>query len=339
MKIDRELLRRLPRALRIEVEENLQRKDFPPSELAAVWRAIEAHERTAAKARQGERTDRHAGNLSRRFGRARDKIGAVAGVSGRTLQKIVAVVAAAEAEPERFDKLVEYMDQTGSVDRAFKQLQTARHQDEHAERAEQGCTVADLTALAESGKRFGVIYADPPWPWGTWGPRGKVRSSPDHHYTESPIAEIAALPVAALAADNCVLFLWCTWPYVAIGTHVGVIEAWGFRPCTLAFDWVKQTPSGDGLHWGMGYYTRSNSEPCLIAVKGSPTRLATDVHQIVMAPVGEHSEKPEEVRARIERLFVGPYLELYGRRPVPGWTVWGNEIARDGFAQISEAAE
>jgi N6-adenosine-specific RNA methylase IME4 len=59
-----------------------------------------------------------------------------------------------------------------------------------------------------------------------------------------------------------------------------------------------------------------------------------------MAPVGEHSEKPKEVRHRIERLFPGPYLELYARKPAPGWTVWGNEIPRAGFARpIVEAAE
>ena len=70
--------------------------------------------------------------------------------------------------------------------------------------------------------------------------------------------------------------------------------------------------------------------------KGSPLRLAADVHQVVMAPVGEHSAKPEEVRRRIERLFSGPYLELYGRNPVLGWTVWGNEIARDRFREAAE---
>jgi N6-adenosine-specific RNA methylase IME4 len=94
---------------------------------------------------------------------------------------------------------------------------------------------------------------------------------------------------------------------------------------------VKTNADGQGLHTGMGYWTRSNSEFCLIATKGSPLRLATDVHQIVMAPVGEHSAKPEEVRRRIERLFPGPYLELYGRKLVPGWTVWGNEIPRADF--------
>ena len=131
------------------------------------------------------------------------------------------------------------------------------------------------------------------------------------------------LPVAALAADHCALLLWCTGPHIAIGSHVKVIEAWGFRPSTIAFDWIKQNPRGDGFHVGMGYWSRSNSEQCFIAVKDSPRRLATDVHQVVFAPVGEHSEKPDEVRRRIERLLPGPYLELYGRKQVDGWCVCG----------------
>ena len=113
------------------------------------------------------------------------------------------------------------------------------------------------------------------------------------------------LPVAALAADNCALLSWCTWPHVTIGSHVPVIQAWGFNPSTAGFVWVKTNADGDGLHTGMGYYTRSNTEVCFIATKGSPTRLATDVHQVVFAPVGEHSAKPEEVRRGIERLFAG----------------------------------
>jgi N6-adenosine-specific RNA methylase IME4 len=88
----------------------------------------------------------------------------------------------------------------------------------------------------------------------------------------------------------------------------------------------------------MGYWSLANAEMCFIATKGSPLRLASDVHQVVMAPVGEHSAKPEEVRRRIERLFPGPYLELYGRKPVPGWTVWGNEIPRDHFDSTPEVS-
>jgi N6-adenosine-specific RNA methylase IME4 len=216
--------------------------------------------------------------------------------------------------------------------RFLKEAEIARAKQRHANIIEHGCTVADLAALAATGKRFGVIYADPPWPWETWGALGKIRSSCDNHYGTSPIEEIAKLPVAQLAADDCALLLWCTWPHITIGTHVEIIKAWGFKPSTCAFVWVKQNADGAELHTGMGYYSRSNSEPCLIALKGKPLRLSPDVHQVIMSPIGEHSAKPEEVRRRIERLFAGPFLELYGRKPAPGWTVWGNEIPRAHLA-------
>jgi N6-adenosine-specific RNA methylase IME4 len=106
-----------------------------------------------------------------------------------------------------------------------------------------------------------------------------------------------------------------------------VIRAWGFEYQTCGFLWVKLNPNGEGLFTGMGYHTRANTEPCLLATRGSPPRLAADVHQVVMTPVGEHSEKPEEVARRIERLYPGPYLELFARRPRERWAVWGNEVA------------
>jgi N6-adenosine-specific RNA methylase IME4 len=89
---------------------------------------------------------------------------------------------------------------------------------------------------------------------------------------------------------------------------------------------VKQNPNGQGLFTGMGYWTRANSECCLLATRGSPVRIARDLHQVITAPVAEHSRKPDEARLRIQRLLNGPYLELCGRLPVDGWTVWGNEV-------------
>lgn len=216
--------------------------------------------------------------------------------------------------------------------RFLKGAEIERAKQRHSKRTEQGCTVDDLDALAESGKRFKVIYPDPPWEWKTWGGlSGKIHSSPDNHYGTSPLDEIMRLPVAKLAAEDCALLLWCTWPHIVIGSHLEVIKAWGFKPSTAAFVWVKQNPSGVGLHSGQGYCTQANTEAVIYASRGSPLRLAADVHQVVFAPLGEHSAKPEEVRRRIERLFPGPYLELYGRKPVAGWTVWGNEINREIF--------
>ena len=139
-----------------------------------------------------------------------------------------------------------------------------------------------------------------------------------------PLEEIQRLPVAALAADDCALLLWAVMPQLP--DALDVIKAWGFEFQTTGFTWVKQNPSGNGLFTGMGNWPRANAELCLLATRGSPMRINADVSQVVITPIGEHSAKPEEVRQRIERLLNGPYLELFGRRAVDGWTVWGNEL-------------
>jgi N6-adenosine-specific RNA methylase IME4 len=148
-------------------------------------------------------------------------------------------------------------------------------------------------------------------------------SRADHHYsTASSLKEIMDLPVAALAADDCALLLWTTSPHLAIASHTKIIEARGFRPSTVAFVWVKQNKTDGRVRTrGQSHWTIGATEHVILGIKGSPLRLALNIRQVVMAPVGEHSEKPEEVRRRIERLFPGPYLELYGRKPVLGWTV------------------
>jgi N6-adenosine-specific RNA methylase IME4/ParB-like chromosome segregation protein Spo0J len=317
----------LDAVVRGEFAENFHRKQLTPSETVAIADAIEPIERARAKARQGERTDKHPEKFSRSSsgGRALDKVAALGGVSRPTLIKAREVVRAAEGAPEKFAAIKTKMDQTGNVGRAFKEIKDIARREDQFKRTTEGGTVADLKVLAESGYRAGVVYADPPWPFETWSEGGKGRSA-DNHYNTVPIEEIVGLPVAALSAENAVLLLWCTWPHVALGSHVAVIRAWGFEPKTAGFLWVKQNRGGEGLHTGMGYWSRANSEVCLLATKGSPKRIGEDVHQVVLAPVGEHSAKPEEVRRRIERLAEGPYLELYGRRRVEGWTVWGNEV-------------
>jgi N6-adenosine-specific RNA methylase IME4 len=104
----------------------------------------------------------------------------------------------------------------------------------------------------------------------------------------------------------------------------------------VGFVWLKTYPStevitldGGGLFVGMGHHTRANTEDCLIAIHGSPERRNKDVHQVIIAPVSKHSAKPEEARRRIERLYPGPYLELFARQPREGWNVWGNEIGKE----------
>jgi N6-adenosine-specific RNA methylase IME4 len=216
--------------------------------------------------------------------------------------------------------------------RFLKEDKIKRMRERHAKVIEHGCTVDDLRSLIDSGRRFAVIYVDPPWKFEAWGESGKIHSAPEHYYGTEGVDTIMQLPVAQLAAADCALLLWCTGPHIARGTHTKVIEAWGFRPSTKAFCWVKPTQDESGsTKPGQGYYTRANSEDVFIGIKGSPLRLANDVNQVVHAPIGEHSAKPEEVRQCIERLFPGPYLELYGRQETPRWTVWGDEIAGEQF--------
>lgn len=128
-----------------------------------------------------------------------------------------------------------------------------------------------------------------------------------------------------IAADNCVLFLWTTYPMLK--EAIKVIEAWGFTYKSIAFQWVKQNRSGNGFFFGLGRWTRGNTEPCLIAVKGKPKRISAGVSQLVFSPLRKHSQKPDEVRDRIVELMGDvPRIELFARNTAAGWDSWGNEV-------------
>lgn len=141
-------------------------------------------------------------------------------------------------------------------------------------------------------KKYTVLYADPPWRYRN-KPNGR---SPESHYPTMKTEDICALPVQALAAEDCALFLWVTMPMIFEAQKV--LAAWGFRYKTVAFVWVKQNRKGTGIFWGMGYWTRANAELCLLATKGRPQRRAKNIHQVIISPVEEHSKKPEEARRR-----------------------------------------
>jgi N6-adenosine-specific RNA methylase IME4 len=247
---------------------------------------------------------------------------------------------------EQFEAKVESASKAAynSIARRFiKEEEIKRAKEQHAKIIAHGCTVDDLAALVTSGFRFGVIVPDFPWDFEPWSDKGKQRSA-ERHYDTWPLERIKAFAplIGQLAASDCALLLWAIWPLHPAALEI--IGACGFEYKTCGFIWVKTKPSaerialdGDGLHWGKGLAsTRSNTEVCLLATRGSPRRLSADVHQVVVAPVMEHSTKPDEIYRRIERLYPGPYLELFARRPRPGWTTWGDEIPR---AQFVEAAE
>jgi len=176
-------------------------------------------------------------------------------------------------------------------------------------------------------KKYQIIYADPPWSYKVWSNKGMGRSA-EHHYPTMNKKDIQNLPIQNICADDCVLFLWVTAPCLLEG--IELIKAWGFEYKTIGFIWVKRNKKADSWFWGMGYWTRANSELCLIATKGKPKRIDAGVHQVLDDRVMRHSEKPNSARERIVKLMGDiPRIELFARQKTEGWDVWGNEVKSD----------
>ena len=136
-------------------------------------------------------------------------------------------------------------------------------------------------------RKYKIIYADPPWQFRTYSVKGQGRSA-ERHYPTMPKTEIQALPVSRICEKDCVLFLWVTAPCLIEG--IELIKAWGFTYKTIAFTWIKKCKRADKIFTGMGYYTRSNAEYCLIATKGKGLkRKSRSVSSVIMTPIEEHS--------------------------------------------------
>lgn len=178
---------------------------------------------------------------------------------------------------------------------------------------------------------FKVCYADPCWSYGRTTGQGIARKE----YDTLSYRDLCSIPVADAMNKDAMLFLWGTWPKLCDGEVLGLIEAWGFRPVTCAFLWVKTNRKGPGFFFGTGWYMKANSEFCMLGVRGKPWKISDRLSQIVEAespeeiwtPVTKHSEKPRVARERIVE-FCGdvPRLEMFSRHQNPGWTSWGAEV-------------
>jgi N6-adenosine-specific RNA methylase IME4 len=173
--------------------------------------------------------------------------------------------------------------------------------------------------------KYQIIYADPPWKY-----RGKMmNSSVTDHYQWADLKDICGFPINELADKNCILFMWVTM--LKLNEFMTVVEAWGFEYKSCAFVWVKTNKKSTSTYFmGLGRWTRANPEICILATKGKPKRISASVRQLVVEPIREHSQKPEEVKNRIIDL-VGdlPRIELFARQKTEGWDVWGNEVESD----------
>lgn len=186
-------------------------------------------------------------------------------------------------------------------------------------------------------KKYSVIYADPPW---NYAAGGKTRNVERHYRTMKP-EDIYSLPVQDIAEDDCLLFLWATFPNLDVALET--IRRWGFQYKTAAFVWVKRNRKSPSWFWGLGNWTRANAEICLLATKGKPKRASASVHSIIDAPIGRHSEKPAETRDRIVQLAGGgSMIELFARRPplagIPGATKWKAAKTNDKTEKVQDRA-
>ena len=178
--------------------------------------------------------------------------------------------------------------------------------------------------------KFNTLYIDCPWNYR----QSKVRGAARKHYSTLSNEDIYNLDIPGIAAKDCILLLWVTFPCLEEGLEA--IRRWGFIYKSIGFCWVKKCKKQtDKWFWGCGNWTRSNPEICLLAIQGRPTRLSRSVHSVIDTPIEHHSKKPDIVREKIVELAGDvPRAELFARQKYDGWMCLGNEI--DGL-DIREA--
>lgn len=194
------------------------------------------------------------------------------------------------------------------------------------------------------GKNYQVVLADPPWRFKPMGsepdnvPDKYLGRQAESHYDTMSLEDIKNLPVKGISdRKGSVLFMWVTSPFLE--HSLAVMAAWGFTYKTVAFCWAKRNNAGTEWASGMGWYTLSQVELCLIGTRGKTlTRLSRNVKQLIAAPRNRHSEKPEEVHDRIDQIY-GPVrrVELFARQHRPGWDSWGNELPNGALFSNEES--
>jgi N6-adenosine-specific RNA methylase IME4 len=311
------------------LSQNLARRHLGPSERAMVAARM-------ANLKWGQRADRVEGSIDL------STAAALVGVSEPSakrakvvldhgtpeLQEAVTSGRVAVHEAEKTARLpVEAQNDFLAAVAAGKRPSTWQHN--YARKTQAHDLAASTMAMPVGERRWPLLLADPPWDYDAWAPEGQCHSHPAHHYPVMTFEEICALPVGELAADDCVLFLWTTAPWLAKACEV--IKAWGFT--------YKSSLVWDKEAFGMGYWVRVQHEHLLIAVKGDPPLPPTDriPVSVIRERRREHSRKPEDSFARIEHMFPTlPKLELFARTRRPGWDAWGAEV--DKFTATGSAA-
>ena len=182
-------------------------------------------------------------------------------------------------------------------------------------------------------KKYNIIYADPPWHYGRKSAvnntTGRAIKPLSDHYSTMSLQELKNMPIKNMTKDDAACFMWVTDSH--IDEALEVLRSWGFAYKTIAFNWVKTTSKGNYCK-NVAPWTMKSSEICLLGIKGRMTKYkqANNIESLVIAQRTQHSQKPNEVRKRIEDLFGDlPRIELFARQKTDGWDVWGDEILDD----------
>jgi len=176
----------------------------------------------------------------------------------------------------------------------------------------------------KSQKKYQIILADPPWSFRGYDLKKEARYVGNKYKVQSK-EWLMRLPIENISDTDCALFIWVTAP--KLNEVFSVISSWGFEYKTRAFTWVKKNKKSNTLFWGMGRWTRANTEDCLLATRGKPKRINAGIHSVIETPIREHSRKPDEARQRIVKLMGDlPRIELFAREKVEGWTSMGYDI-------------
>ena len=193
--------------------------------------------------------------------------------------------------------------------------------------------------MRTNSKQYQIIYADPPWEYNSQGKSKvgdkskKFRGTTYGQYPYMSLDDIKSLKIDRISDKNCALFLWITFPLLPWAFEV--MQSWGFRYRTIGFVWIKQNKNKTPF-FGIGHYTKSNSEICLLAIKGSMKVKSNKISQLIFSQREKHSKKPDIIRDKIVELFGDlPRIELFARKQnqlfdnFKGWDIWCNETKND----------
>lgn len=197
-------------------------------------------------------------------------------------------------------------------------------------------------------RKYSIIYCDPPW---AYSGGKEIEGSCNKHYDSMSMDDLCELgeKIKRIAADDCGLLMWVTYPKLDVIFKSGLIEKWGFKYLTMFQTWYKAVnPTWPAIpdekikaRLGIGYYARSNNEFCILAVKGSIMKYkmpGITINSVIMEPRREHSRKPDIARTNIVDLFGDiPRIELFARQGFAGWDYWGNQT--DKFDAVTVPTE